>query len=96
MKLGEKGLIAFEYPHGSVKESYPIDALARAVVDTKGAGDAVLALAALAASNKAHLLINAFLSSCAAALSVERMGNVLIPYQDLYSRVSETVDGLGI
>lgn len=96
LKLGEKGLISFEYPRGANKEFYPIDSLARAVVDTRGAGDALLSVAALALSGDVPLLTTSLLASCAAALSVERMGNVPISYGELYNLVRETVDAMGL
>jgi rfaE bifunctional protein kinase chain/domain/rfaE bifunctional protein nucleotidyltransferase chain/domain len=96
LKLGEKGLIAFQYPHGGNRELCPINSLARDVVDAKGAGDALLSVAAVALSIGAPLLIIALLSSCAAALSVERMGNAPIPYEELANRVKEIVDALDL
>ncbi len=96
MKLGEKGLIAFEYPHGANKEFYPIEALARDAVDTKGAGDALLSAAALALSVGAPLLTVAFLSSCAAAVRVERMGNAPLSFDDMRQRVTELVETMGL
>ena len=96
LKLGEKGLIAFEYPHGGNKEFFAFEALARSVVDAKGSGDAVLSVAALALSTGVPLLTGALLSSCAAALHVERMGNVPIPFQDLSHRVHELVGAMSL
>jgi sugar/nucleoside kinase (ribokinase family) len=88
LKLGERGIIAFEKPPVSkdpnkVRDYYPIHSFKRQFVDAVGAGDALLAAASLSMSKGNHLLAVSILANAAAALSLERMGNIPIKYDDL-------------
>ncbi|MFH1884618.1 MAG: PfkB family carbohydrate kinase [Planctomycetota bacterium] len=93
LKLGDKGLIAFEppilnpheggFPRSRTREFYPLPPFEKNVVDTVGAGDAVLSTASLSLCNGSHLLPIAFISNCAAALVVQKMGNVPITNDEL-------------
>lgn len=95
LKLGERGIIAFEKPTGSnkdpdkIRDYYPIPSFADQVVDPVGAGDALLAAVSLSMSKDVHLLAVGILANAAAALSLRRMGNVSIKYEDLKNYVEK-------
>jgi rfaE bifunctional protein kinase chain/domain len=79
LKLGSDGVII----HGTVSngEIIPTDqvsALNRSVVDSSGAGDSMLAAAALSLTSSATLYEAALLGSIAAAIQVGRLGNTPI------------------
>jgi rfaE bifunctional protein kinase chain/domain len=79
LKLGSDGVII----HGTVSngEIIPTDqvsALNRSIVDTSGAGDSMLAAAALSLTSSATLYEAALLGSIAAAIQVGRLGNTPI------------------
>jgi rfaE bifunctional protein kinase chain/domain len=78
LKLGERGLIGYRTPGNMPREFFTVDSLADHVVDPIGAGDALLAYAALAQRVAEHIVIAAILGSVAAAVSCERPGNVSV------------------
>jgi len=80
--LGKQGLVTFDWPKGSAEasghrlRSEYVPALATRTVDPLGCGDALLATASLALAAGGSLHAAAFLGSLAAAVEVERLGNV--------------------
>ena len=80
--LGKQGLVTFDWPRGSAQasghrlRSEYVPALATRTVDPLGCGDALLATASLALAAGGSLHAAAFLGSLAAAVEVERVGNV--------------------
>jgi rfaE bifunctional protein kinase chain/domain/rfaE bifunctional protein nucleotidyltransferase chain/domain len=93
LKLGDKGIIAFQehilnpyeggFPRSRAREFYPLPPFERRVVDTLGAGDALLGAATLAYCHASHLLTIAFIANCAAAVRVRKPGNVTINRDEL-------------
>jgi sugar/nucleoside kinase (ribokinase family) len=66
------------------------------VVDTVGAGDALLAAATLVLTRTGDLVQSAILGSMAAAVSCEKEGNVSVTMADVQrklARVEESVPG---
>jgi rfaE bifunctional protein kinase chain/domain/rfaE bifunctional protein nucleotidyltransferase chain/domain len=80
--LGKQGLVTFDWPKGSAEasghrlRSEYVPALATRTVDPLGCGDALLATASLTLAAGGSLHAAAFLGSLAAAVEVERLGNV--------------------
>jgi len=88
LKLGERGIIAFEKPMGDknpekIRDYYPIHSFGDQVIDAVGTGDALLGASSLSMSKDVHLLAVGMLANAAAALSIGQMGNVPIKYEDL-------------
>jgi rfaE bifunctional protein nucleotidyltransferase chain/domain len=95
--LGADGLIAFAPLPGlrgatELEESEPwtsrlsaehIPALTSSAVDSLGCGDALLAAATLALSSGASLTAAAYLGAAAAAVQVQRLGNLPVGAHDL-------------
>ncbi len=75
MKLGSDGLIAYERKSSDriLRQSFP--SLSTNPLDVSGAGDALLALVALALCSGDNLMSAAALGSCMSAIAVETMGN---------------------
>lgn len=97
VSLGADGLIAFErLPEADRNESSwerrvrgeHVPALAPAAVDPLGCGDALLATATLALAAGAPLIAAAFLGSVAAAVEVQRLGNVPVSAMDVRQGVA--------
>ena len=80
--LGKQGLVACDWPAGDWHssngrlETHYLPALAKTATDPLGAGDALLATAALALAAGATLQQAAFVGSLAAAVEVGEAGNV--------------------
>ena len=88
LKLGERGIIAFEKPTSGknpekVRDYYPISSFGSKVVDAIGSGDALLGASSLSMSKDVHILACGILANAAAALSLKQMGNVPIKHEDL-------------
>jgi rfaE bifunctional protein nucleotidyltransferase chain/domain len=91
--LGADGLLAFsrlaEVP-GASEESWPsrlasehVPALVPIALDPLGCGDSLLAVATVAMATGATLQQAAFLGACAAAVQVQRLGNLPVTGPDL-------------
>jgi rfaE bifunctional protein kinase chain/domain len=87
LKLGERGLIGYRTPGNMPREFFTVDSLADHVVDPIGAGDALLAYAALAQRVTEHIVIAAILGSVAAAISCERPGNVSVSRREIHQKL---------
>jgi len=86
MKMGEHGVIGCRSAEEGELDSYIVlDSFTRAVVDPVGAGDALLAYAALSQDAAA----GAILGSIAAAIECEREGNIPVAAGDVLSRLAE-------
>ncbi len=87
LKLGARGLIAYRSPGAMPREFFTVDSLVEHLVDPIGAGDALLAYAALAQRVTDNIVIAAILGSVAAAIACERQGNVPIAPGDAHGRI---------
>jgi rfaE bifunctional protein nucleotidyltransferase chain/domain len=89
--LGSDGLIAFEpFARDEVKEEWTtrlraehVPALCPLAIDPLGCGDSLLTAATLALAGGADLLAAGFVGACAAAIQVQRLGNMPISATDL-------------
>ncbi|MEI8256535.1 MAG: PfkB family carbohydrate kinase [Deltaproteobacteria bacterium] len=86
LKLGASGLVAYA-PRAGTDAFRPVyfPALEANPVDVSGAGDALLAVMAIAMSGGLDVISAAALGSCAAAISVSRVGNVPVTSGELVS-----------
>lgn len=85
MKLAEHGVIACRSGGEQLDCYIVLDSFARTVIDPVGAGDALLAYAALAQQP----LAGAILGSIAAALECEREGNIPVAAVEVLSRLMD-------
>lgn len=76
LKLGDRGMMVFRDHHDETRNFFIIDSFADRVVDPVGAGDALLAYAALAMVATKNEAIAGILGSFAAAVECEHDGNV--------------------
>ena len=77
LKLGERGIIALPHARAACRaSSSPSTASSDTLVDPVGAGDALLAYAALALAATGDIVIASILGSLAAAVACEHEGNV--------------------
>jgi rfaE bifunctional protein kinase chain/domain/rfaE bifunctional protein nucleotidyltransferase chain/domain len=90
LKLGERGIIGYRSGGHLPREFFTVDTFVEHLVDPIGAGDALLAHAALALRATDNIVIAAILGSIAAAVTCERQGNVpVVP-----TEVGEKIDQL--
>lgn len=85
LKLGERGILTY----ARQDRFYGLDSFARRVVDPVGAGDALLAYAALAMHATDNPLIASVLGSIAAAIECECEGNVPVSGERVRERIGQ-------
>jgi rfaE bifunctional protein kinase chain/domain len=90
LKLGDRGLIIFrDRPAADARSFFTIDSFADRAVDPVGAGDALLAYAALAMVATRNDVIAAILGSFAAGIECERDGNVPVTPHDVLAKIDQ-------
>lgn len=95
--MGKQGLVTFQWPGGSPEAagyrlaSDYLPALAPRGVDPLGCGDALLAAATLTLAAGGSLEAAAYLGSVAAAVEVQRVGNVAVAAEELIAAIDERV-----
>jgi len=87
--LGAKGFIAYEINSNGFIISEHFPALVNNPVDVAGAGDALLSVMSLALAAGASLMVASALATCAAAISVNRVGNSPILQCELQDLLTE-------
>src|SRR5688572_941824 len=93
--LGKQGLVTFDWPNASAEasghrlRSEYVPALSARTVDPLGCGDALLAAASLTLAAGGSLQAAAFLGSLAAAVEVERIGNVPVSTDRIIGMLAE-------
>ncbi len=87
LKLGERGLITYRSPGNEPREFFILDSFAENLVDPIGAGDALLAYAALALAQSGNIVIASILGSLGAAIACERNGNVPVSVDEAEERI---------
>ena len=87
LKLGDRGIISYRAPNPDVRSFFTIDSFAEHVADAVGAGDALLAYAALALAVTKCPVIASILGSVAAALACEGDGNNPIEPREMLDRL---------
>lgn len=87
LKLGERGLIGYRSAGPMPREFFTIDSFVEHLVDPIGAGDALLAQAALGLVATKNIVLAAILGAIGAALACERQGNVPVTPQEVQTRI---------
>jgi rfaE bifunctional protein kinase chain/domain/rfaE bifunctional protein nucleotidyltransferase chain/domain len=89
LKMGERGIITYRAPDPNVRSFLTVDSLTDNVVDAVGAGDALLAYAALALARGACPVTASILGSVAAAIACEQDGNTPIEPYDVLKKLGK-------
>jgi sugar/nucleoside kinase (ribokinase family) len=88
LKMGERGMMVIR---AEVKDNprsfFTLDSFAERVVDPVGAGDALLAYAALGLLATKSEEISAILGGIAAAIECEKEGNVPVSIENIVDRI---------
>jgi sugar/nucleoside kinase (ribokinase family) len=98
--MGKQGLVTFRWPAGSPEasayrlRSEYLPALSPRGVDPLGCGDALLSVASLTLSSGGSIEAAAYLGSLAAAIEVQRLGNVPVTDDELVEAIRERAAGL--
>ncbi|HIA14241.1 MAG TPA: ADP-heptose synthase [Nitrospirales bacterium] len=89
LKLGDRGILTYR-PHvpGETRGFYTIDSFVSTVVDSVGAGDALLAYATLALTATKSDVIAGILGSIAAAVACEHDGNNPVAPHDVLEKLN--------
>lgn len=89
LKLGERGMLGYRSPGPNPREFFQLDSFVRGPVDAVGAGDALLAYAALALASTSNIVTAAILGSLGAAVSCERQGNVPVTPAEIEVKIND-------
>lgn len=96
LKLGERGLIGLAETTDSMEPRViSLDAFSEKAVDPVGAGDALMAYAALTLKVTASLPMAALVGSIAAACESELNGNIPIKRSDILTKLTELQNRMG-
>jgi rfaE bifunctional protein kinase chain/domain len=87
--LGANGFIAYHNYDGTVIKSQHFPALCANPIDVAGAGDTLISTMALGCCAGAEFMESAVLGACAAAISVNRIGNIPITLHELKAYIRE-------
>ena len=89
LKLGARGILGFTAGADDTERSFVLSSFAARVIDPVGAGDALLAYAALALAGGAGLPVAAILGSLAAAAECAVDGNVPVASETILAKIDE-------
>ena len=89
LKMGEKGSLIYRKKSEIPRSWFILDSFAEDIVDTLGAGDAMLAVTSLAFKCSNNILISGILGSIAAALVCEKEGNIPITVDEIEQKVKK-------
>jgi rfaE bifunctional protein kinase chain/domain/rfaE bifunctional protein nucleotidyltransferase chain/domain len=87
LKLGERGTLTYRRAGDEPRDFFALESFADRVTDPIGAGDALLAYAALALSSTGNIVIASMLGSLAAAVACERQGNIPVAPAEVEQKV---------
>ena len=88
LKLGGRGVLTCRNAdHNAIDDSVIIDSFADTVLDSVGAGDALLAYATLSMLVKPDAVIATILGSIAAAIECEKDGNIPVTPEDVLGKI---------
>ena len=87
LKLGPLGTITYRRPGDELRDFFTLDSFVDWLVDPIGAGDALLAYAALALAATGNLVVASILGSISAAVACERQGNVPVSPAEVEDKI---------
>jgi rfaE bifunctional protein kinase chain/domain len=88
LKMGERGIITYRAPSHDVRSFFTIDSFADDVVDSVGAGDALLAYATLMLTATGSNVIASIVASMAAGVACEHDGNTPVTPEQVLGKVN--------
>ena len=95
LKLGSKGTLTYRYPNDASGSFFSLDTFADNVVDSIGAGDALLAYSTLALTlSPSAQVIASILGSMAAAIACETEGNNPVKPEDVIKKLERIEQSL--
>jgi len=89
LKLGNKGVFCTTKSRDIKSQYFSIDSFTNKVVDTVGAGDALLAYSTLSFVATNSIIVASIIGSLAAACECEVDGNIPITVKDVVSKINE-------
>jgi len=87
--MGERGMITYREPTPDVRAFFTVDTFTDKVMDTVGAGDALLAYSTITLAVSKCVVSASILGALAAALACERDGNNPIDPQEVLKRLGQ-------
>jgi rfaE bifunctional protein kinase chain/domain len=88
LKMGERGIITYRAPSPDVRAFFTIDSFADNVVDSVGAGDALLAYATLMLTATGSNVVASIVASMAAGIACEHDGNTPVTPEQVLAKVN--------
>ena len=88
LKLGERGILAYHGSTSAPRSFFYINSFVKRLVDSVGAGDALLATASLALVRSQNIIQSAILGNLAAAIACEVEGNVPVERNMISQKLS--------
>ena len=88
LKMGERGIMTYRAPLPDVRAFFTIDAFSDHVVDSVGAGDALLAYATLALRATGSAVIASILATMAAGVACEHDGNTPVTPEQVLGKIA--------
>lgn len=89
LKVGAKGIMGFRSSDTkNVRSFFTLDSFCNNLVDSVGAGDALLAYATLALASCKNLVAASILGNCAAAIECESDGNIPVPSEKVIAKLT--------
>lgn len=87
LKLGQDGALIINKKKNKVSKVDRIPAITKKVVDTSGAGDALLTIASLSLTSGCSIEESAYFGSVAAGVAISKYGNIPISIQELKNAI---------
>ena len=89
LKLGEKGSLVYRKSGEKPRDFFILDSYAENIVDAIGAGDAMMAVTALAFKCSNNILISSILGSIAASIVCEKEGNIPVTIDEIEKKLEK-------
>lgn len=88
LKTGEKGILVYRSADENLRDFFIIDSFVEELVDSLGAGDAMLAATSLAFKCSKNIVISAILGNIAAAVACEIEGNIPVSVDKIENKIN--------
>ena len=88
LKMGARGIITYREPSPEARAFFTIDAFADQVVDSMGAGDALLSYATLSLRATGDPVISSILATMAAGVACEHDGNTPVTPEQVLAKIA--------
>ena len=92
MKLGPNGFISYDNNQKNSIKRQAFPALTANPLDVAGAGDSLMAIMATGLASNHKIMTSSALACCMASISVSKMGNIPIKFDELINFVNTIFD----